>query len=229
MEMILRWYLFTQDFQRGVDKWLYSPMIVERHQADESDMGPGYHGSCVASIAAGAFNGVCKQSKLVVIKIGLSLPLRELVWAFDAILTDIKNGGNVKPGVILFPFASFDNPDIMEWVLIKMGMTKIIAQGGTIVVPAGNYAHNARSRSEADTLPAVWADATFPLIVAGAVNNDGKHFYVSQGGRHVTAWAPGVNNPCAAGPGTRFLAIRGTSGAAAMVRSLCLLAMLKMY
>jgi len=92
----------------------------------------------VASKAVGLANGVHKRRNLVVVKIDPSITTRELVWAFDNVLTDISSGDRVKPAVVIFPIVSEDNPDEAAWDEVKYSMQLIIDRGGSIVVASGN-------------------------------------------------------------------------------------------
>lgn len=169
----------------------------------------------MASKAVGLANGVYKRSNLAVVKIDPSITIREFVWAFDNVLTDITSGGRVKPAVVIFPVVSEDDPDEAAWDEVKNSMQLIIDRGGSIVVSAGNL-RSGNQRQDVDTFPALWAENTFPIIVAGAVNNVGVPWSGSQGGPHVTTWAPGVQVRCAARR-SAYRKATGTSVASGMV------------
>lgn len=82
---------------------------------------------------------------------------------------------------------------------------------------SGNHALD---NKDVDTLPAGWADAVFPLIVAGSVNNNGILSSFSQGPSHVTTWAPGEDVQCASRRNAQrqnFQLETGTSFSAGMV------------
>ena len=75
-------------------------------------------------------------------------------------------------------------------------MQQITKEDATIVVSAGNYARTP-GRKNVRSLPARWASASFPIIVAGSVDNNGAPYLSGQRGPRVTAWAPGVEVVCA--------------------------------
>lgn len=186
-------------------------------KATETDDHPGSHGSCVSSKAVGLKSGVYKSSKLVVIKIDPILPIKDLYWAFDTVLSDMMNNADANPAVVAFSINSEPNPDLEEWGPIQTAMGKIFNAGGTIVVSSGN---EAADNKDVDTLPAGWADAVSPLIVAGSVNNNGILSSFSQGPSHVTAWAPGEDVQCASRRNSQrqdFQSKTGTSFSTKMV------------
>lgn len=161
----------------------------------------------------GSINGVCKHSDLVVVK--TTLLEEDLTWAFDAVLTEIKSNkqlSNPQPAVVVFAGNSDPDPDVYPWFSVRMTMENMFEEDAVVVVSSGN---NAPVRRDVDTLPAMWADVTFPLIVAGSVNNAGVESVFSQGLNYVTVWAPGENVQCAAR--NDFRKATGTSFATGMV------------
>ena len=67
-----------------------------------------------------------------------------------------------------------------------------------VLVPSSKFAQDTqRHDTDVETYPATWEGSNFPLIVAGAVNNQGQLAPFSPGPSHVTVWAPGVNVSCA--------------------------------
>lgn len=148
----------------------------------------------------------------MVIKIDESLPVREIDWAFDTVLADMRANDDAKIAVVACSINSEIDPDPEEWGPIQSTMGRIFNQGGSIVVSSGNYG---KDRPDVDTLPAGWADAVFPLIVAGSVNNEDVLSDFSQGPSHVTAWAPGEDVQCANRGG--FRQATGTSFSTGMV------------
>ena len=147
----------------------------------------------------------------------------QLIWAFDAVLTQIKfcrRRFRYEPAVIAFAINSRQNAqdDEYPWIDIKPIMQQIFDEDGVIVVDSGN--HRAEfGRQDVDTLPARWAGSpgtpVFPLIVAGSVNDQGILTFFSQGPSHVTAWAPGLQIQCAKRGG--FRRADGTSFSTGMV------------
>ncbi|KAL6719415.1 hypothetical protein ACLMJK_003655 [Lecanora helva] len=210
------------DFNYGtfVKRWRYSRDVRRRGRATKGDDNPNSHGSCVASKAMGLINGVYKSSKLVVVKINPALPIDELVSGFDEVLLDIRDNADSMPPVVMFSLYSTESyPDFALWYPLKRSMQKIFDIGGTIVTLSGNDAEEPGRGRPVDTLPALWADDSFPLIVAGSVDNSGRTASFSQGPNHVTTWAPGVEIQCAARRSTRRLD-SGTSFSVGMVAGL---------
>ncbi|KAI4137883.1 MAG: hypothetical protein LQ341_004928, partial [Variospora aurantia] len=191
-----------QDFQLGIDKWLYSPNVKANRRDTPTDDNPNSHGSCVLSKAIGTYSGVyknrigrTKNSEVVVVKFDRQPSFGEILWAFSIINTDIRDSRTAQPAVVTFPWTVY-NADPIPWSIIKTYFEQIFDQGGTIIVPSGS---NARTpgRRDVDTLPALWESPVFPLVVVGAVNNIGSIPVFSQGPTHVTVWAPGVDVQCA--------------------------------
>ena len=175
----------------------------------------GQHGSCVASKAAGFYNGVSKTSQLTMMKILWSFPAID--WAFDKIWEDITDKGRQGRSVVVLPAAWTNTPDrTQDSLKIERTMRDLFDINTVIVVPSGNYAKGT-SRQDVDTFPSLWEDENFPLIVVGAVDQDGNYATFSQRGRHVTTWAPGVSISCSGdhSPGTSYGT--GTSFSAPMV------------
>ena len=217
-----------QDFQAGIVKdWLYSPETIDQGRATEDDDNPGpSHGTCVASKAVGITNGVSKSSELIIVKLALletgQILDSDLQWAFDEVYDDIltRQETSKQPIVVIAAFGTTEDPSVSPWPDIKRRMTDIFALGAAIIVPSGNHALDRGRSRNVDEIPALWANAdpSFPLIVAGAVNNEGVTWPYSQGGNHVTIWAPGDQVQCADRAG--FRRANGTSFATGMVSNL---------
>ena len=94
--------------------------------------------------------------------------IEDVAWAFDAVFQDMRdnNGGNAD--VMTFPINSFPDPYERERAAVKRTMQQIFNVRGSIVVPAENVAE---LKKDVHTPPAAWASSTFPLTVAGAVDN----------------------------------------------------------
>ena len=162
-------------------------------------------------------NGVCRYADLVVVK--TTLRNSDMAWVFSAVLQDIRADSRLRPrqpSVVIFPINSYANPDPggHPWSDARGFMEQIFQEDVPIVVDAGNK-RRGTERQAIDTLPAVWAENSFPLIVAGSVNDAGVESDFSQGPDHVTIWAPGQPVTCARRNGVR-LAV-GTSFATGTV------------
>ncbi|KAL8766221.1 MAG: hypothetical protein Q9209_006935 [Squamulea sp. 1 TL-2023] len=184
-----------QDFQLGIDKWLYSPNVKAERRDTPIDDNPNSHGSI----------GRTKNSEVVVVKFDRRPSFGEILWAFSIINTDIRDSRTAQPAVVTFPWTVY-NADPIPWSIIRTYFEQIFDQGGTIIVPSGNNA-TTPGRQDVDTLPALWESPVFPLVVVGAVTNIGSIPVFSQGPTHVTVWAPGVDVQCA-----KRYGLRGGSG-----------------
>jgi len=171
--------------------WFYAPEARETRSDDSTDSkgNPSGHGSCVASKAAGAIYGVSKNSKLVIVK--SSLLQGDIVYSFSKVLDDIIDRNRQRKTVVVFAATSNGNSEDWSWRRVKSSIEDLIAADAVIIVPSGNRAAFHRRAKDVFTFPAVWEAPDFPLIVAGAVENDGTESVYSQGPRHVTTWAPG--------------------------------------
>lgn len=78
------------------------------------DDNPDSHDSCVASKAVGLINGVYNTSKSTVVKIAYDIPFTDIVWAFNAILADIRNNDEAKPAVVALPPFQMPIPTLFQ-------------------------------------------------------------------------------------------------------------------
>ena len=143
----------------------------------------------------------------------MSTSFDDLVWSFDAVSRSNRSNADTRPHVVMFAFNSLGRHVPSQWVGLKRSIQKIFNVGGTIVVSSGNNAEEP-GRQDVDTFPALWSHFSFPLTVAGSVDNHGHLAPFYQGPDHVTAWAPGVDVRCA----TRFITYRISSGTSYSVR-----------
>lgn len=193
--------------------WHYSPG-AKRTETDDSTVS---HGTCVASKAAGAIYGVAKDARLIILKATLSLA--DIWWALLRARDDIRlHNRQMKSVVLLAALARvpyYPGQDLEQpWYSVKRLMQELIESDAVIVVPAGNEAGRNKN---VDLLPALWESRTFPIIVAGTIDDDGVTADFSQGPDHVTAYAPGDPVRCAIGNGYTSHLERGTSFSAGMV------------
>lgn len=161
---------------------------------------------------------------MIILKLAWPLLDSDIQWAFDEVYDNIltQQRLDLQPVVVIAAFGSTENPSVRPWPDIKRSMTSTFSLGAAIVVPSGNHARDRGRSPYVDQVPAIWADAdaNFPLIVAGAVDNAGNAWRFSQGGNHVTVWAPGNQVQCADRGRTNFRFGDGTSFATGMVSSL---------
>lgn len=205
----------------GQVEWHYGPNVA---RTERDDTGEDYHGSCVASKAAGIKEGVSKNSRLVIMKASTSLA--DTHWAFSQALKDIQDKGRQGKAVIVYPMNSnltYSPTSVMTdwgvgWERIRLLIQDLFEQGVITVVSAGN---DAKRSSDLDTLPALWKEEKrSPLVVAGAVTNKGAFSTFSQGitqSPRTVTWAPGDSVKCAGKKGIQTAS--GTSFSAAMVKS----------
>lgn len=190
----------------------------------ETDDDPLSHGSCVASKASGAKNGVSKTSRLVVVK--SSLNLVDTAWAFQEIVNVVAKQKSKRVVVLLAATTKTPwSPESFQdarFSRLYQRMDDLIKLGAVIVVPSGDFGQRSFF---ADTVPAVFASPSrirgrqpLPLIVAGAVDSKGTEAPWSQSTLTGMIWAPGVKVTCT----KRGWSIRptgtGTSFSAGMVR-----------
>lgn len=190
--------------------WHYAPMGVQKSETDDS---PLQHGSCVASKAAGAGFGVSKESRLIILK--ATTTVSNLNWGLYRARDDIIAKNRQGRSVVLFA-KSNSAPGIPaggEWLKMRSIMKELFDIDAVVVNSAGNKATRP-GRRQVDTVPQLWESPDFPLIVAGAVNNNGLRIQESQGPAHVTAWAPGFNVGCVRG---QYTSGTGTSTSAGAV------------
>ncbi|KAL6719490.1 hypothetical protein ACLMJK_003730 [Lecanora helva] len=211
---------FLQPF-RGVT-W-YFPPWARKTKTDED---PDWHGSCVSSLAAGLEHGVSKESKILMFK--SSQRLGDILWAFSTIRDTFKSGSREgqKGSVILFTASARSSSETLPyWIRIKDIIQELFQAGAIVVVPAGNYVEGKAQSRQIDTIPALWSNETFPLVVVGAVNHLRWRAPFSQEPKGVTVYAPGENVRCAHHDPSWYdlhldAGVSGTSYAAAMVAGL---------
>lgn len=95
--------------------------------------------------------------------------------------------------------------DVQE--LLEESLQELFELDVPVITGSGN---NRRNAQDVDTVPAQWARPTYPLIVVGSVDFDGKRSDFSQGGTQVTVHAPGKDVTCV--PETGSEPSRGRSG-----------------
>ena len=218
LELIVDAY---QEFFWPPPDWRYSPSV----RRTETDEDPFSHGSCVASKATGAQNGVSKTSRLVVVK--STLDLADIAWAFQEILNDVAKLQNRRVVVLLAAttIAAW-RPEAFQdarFSRLYLRMKNLIELGAVVVVPAGDYGQRSFF---ADTVPAVFASPSkipgqqaLPLLVAGTVDNKGAEAQWSQNTlTDGMVWAPGVKVSCTKKGWSLRSTETGTSISAGMVR-----------
>ena len=100
---------------------------------------------------------------------------------------------------------------VPPWDKLTIQIRRLTQIGAIVVVPSGNNAIRSKS---VDTLPALLG-AELPLVVVGAVDDQGLLASFSQDAPFVSAYAPGINVRCLKGAGLQQDS--GTSLAAGMV------------
>lgn len=154
--------------------WYYAPE-VETTPSDESRDVTGQlsgHGSCVASKAAGARNGVSRLSELITIK--ASLRETDIVYAFAKALENIIENNRQEKAVVIFAAAAKDGSRSWAWNIVRAAMKALFAADAVVVVPAGKQGDPRDPTSKIIAqAAAVWEGPDFPLMVVGAVDNRG--------------------------------------------------------
>lgn len=207
-------------------EWHHGPGVQQIKTDDSVDKHgkPNYHGTCVASKAAGWYSGVSKYSQLVIMKYKLDVYKDTLT--FFQVRADVMDKHRQGKAVVVYPRTSKEvYPTPIHawetaWKIVRLMMEDLFRENVTIIASAGNEA--SVHGYNLNTLPAAWADGSlgFPLITAGAVTDRGQSASFSkgrQGPSHdlITFWAPGENIRCA-GEGGSVLA-SDTSFSAPMV------------
>ncbi len=157
------------------------------------------------------------------------MSLADNTWALAKVLEDAVLKGRQGKAVLLNPRSSTPSPMPISsttagWDQIYAIMQDLIAADVVIVTCAGDGPMR-RPRKDAnvpDRVPAIWASRAFPIIVAGAVTNDGNYAKFTQG-VDITqniAWAPGDGVACASNLSSRDQKGQGTAFAAGMVMDL---------
>ena len=182
----------------------------------------------MASKAAGANLGVASKSHLVVLKAKPSNA--DNIWAFQQAKDDIIAKGRRGKAVVEFARgARIVYPGIEDatpWREIKPILQSMFPEDIVVVTSSGNSGELPRHEN-VDSPPKIWSADNYPLIVVGAVDNQGKVAInpgkdktFSQGGPKVTVWAPGKDVTCAAHNQNGNKLDTGTSPASAMTAGL---------
>ena len=194
---------------------------VEYRRTDDSKRGGG---TCAASKVAGRVNGISKDPHLIAVK--TNLDTIGIVWVFSAIVNDIIGQGYRGRAVIVSPLASTKRYRVQDldllppsWKMIGDDLLNLKELGAVVITGAGNAASPSE---EHDTLPALFTQSLdkhkhYPIIVAGAVDLDGKRSSFSQSTSEVV-WAPGRDVVCASSTDQKStVKISGTLASVAMV------------
>lgn len=118
--------------------------------------------------------------------------------AFQLIIQDLKNHPDrARRSVILIVSGSEDKytlesarADDLVRDYFELPMEEILGLGVPIVCAAGNEALDS-TRSNIDSVPAVFQDTDTPLINVGAADYNGNRVPKSQYGNQLTIYAPG--------------------------------------
>ncbi|KAF4341971.1 serine ase 2 [Fusarium beomiforme] len=177
----------------GRKRWIFS-----KGASGEND--PDGHGSCCASKALGSTVGVAPKADLVAVK--LQMTSWSLLKAWQAVVLDVQQNRLQGKAVVSNSKASIawrvnQNEkwfrDVLETLLKNLEALDVV-----VVSSAGNFGAIV---DEVNTYPSLFADR-LPIIVTGAVDNNGRLADFSQGGPLVATTAPGVAVKCAAMSGT---------------------------
>ena len=182
----------------------------------------------MASKAAGPNLGVASQAHMIVLK---AHTLADSQWAFEKARDDIVSQGRQQKSVILFA----RGPLICEpgqenqspWKELKPLILDLFSKDIVVVTSSGNLGA-APGHSQIDCPIKTFAGPNYPLIVVGAVTNEGlvaikpgDKTSFSQGGPQLTVSAPGLDVMCADSANNNTpRKDTGTSPAAAMTAGL---------
>jgi len=161
------------------------------------------------------------------------MSLADNTWAFAKVLDDVLSKRRGGRAVILFPRSFRDlvkpgDAEPSEWGPIRTIIQDLIAADVVVVTCAGDDTQ-ALPRKEPNVLnkaPAQWTSSDLPLLVAGAVTNNGDFAKFSRGVdvSETIVWAPGEGVTCALDAispkprDARDQKARGTGFSAGMVR-----------
>ncbi|KAI1012023.1 hypothetical protein LB503_004617 [Fusarium chuoi] len=176
----------------GRKRWIFSKGV-----SGEND--PDGHGSCCASKALGSTVGVAPKADLVAVK--LQLTSWSMLKAWQAVIMDVQQNRLQGKAVVSYSKATIawriDRGESYFGVVLLSLLKNLEALDVVVVSSSGNEGSNI----DVHSYPSLFADRT-PIIVTGAVDNEGKLAFFSQGGPLVTTTAPGVAVKCAAMSGT---------------------------
>ncbi|CVK86002.1 uncharacterized protein FMAN_06560 [Fusarium mangiferae] len=176
----------------GRKRWIFSKGV-----SGEND--PDGHGSCCASKALGSTVGVAPKADLVAVK--LQLTSWSMLKAWQAVILDVQQNRLQGKAVVSYSKATIawriDRGESYFGVVLLSLLKNLEALDVVVVSSSGNEGSNI----DVHSYPSLFADRT-PIIVTGAVDNEGKLAFFSQGGPLVTTTAPGVAVKCAAMSGT---------------------------
>ncbi|KAF5713921.1 subtilisin-like protease 2 [Fusarium globosum] len=176
----------------GRKRWIFSKGV-----SGEND--PDGHGSCCASKALGSTVGVAPRADLVAVK--LQLTSWSMLKAWQAVIMDVQQNRLQGKAVVSYSKATIawriDRGESYFGVVLLSLLKNLEALNVVVVSSSGNEGSNI----DVHSYPSLFADRT-PIIVTGAVDNEGKLAFFSQGGPLVTTTAPGVAVKCAAMSGT---------------------------
>ena len=153
------------------------------------------HGTCTAGKAVGQKYGVAKRATLVVAKMA-RLQLSEMVECLELVAKDIrllsrrqKRSVVTMSMAVRFPF----DPNSQIQRRLKARIQDLFDLDVPVIVSSGNDGVNT---PEINSVPAVFADNNFPLIVVGSTNTAGIESSFSQRGPGLTTRAIGEDITC---------------------------------
>ena len=146
------------------------------------------HGTCVSSIALGATFGVAKGATVVPVRVygaENSGPLSQVLLGVNFILQFLRGRCQGSGGARCVINMSFGGPASS---IMDAGVARCLAEGGTVVVAAGNEGGDACADSPARASGALCAGSTDTQDNIAAFSNIGPC---------VSLFAPGTAVPCA--------------------------------
>jgi hypothetical protein len=194
------------------------------------------HGTCMASLAAGAYAGTNKYASIIPVRIFDSVTREgsaaHILDAFGAILDLLSTTGFRDSSVVSMSFGVI--PEAFKVVAgQELGkadpfadlLARLEEAGAVCVIAAGNHLPNTNANFRTDYFtPARHGGVNTKRIVVGAVDSWHEVAPFSptiDPGGILSIYAPGVQVPCAsAGSGNGYKLDSGTSDATAMVSGL---------
>lgn len=177
-------------------------VLADLHLRYIQDGGGDTHSTSTASKAVGQVYGTAKKATLVAVKMK-DQSMAEIGDIFRTVLEHIKLNEREKKSIVVLPRSSSfgakaDPNDLYMAQEEQRDDIKRLMENGVIVVAAAcNHALERDSdgnlRPNIDTTPGIFEGPDYPIIMVGSTDNTGEPASWSQGGDHLTIYAPGVD------------------------------------
>jgi hypothetical protein len=159
---------------------------------------PESHGTMVSSIALGKLYGVAKHATLVPVKV-IDALFSDIPEGFREAARHIKEHDRESRSVVVCasgdtrPSDPSDSQQTDMGALVSViGARALFDLGVPLILAAGNDRNpDTGERQDVDYWPPNLEAENFPMIVVGAADEKGIRYPHSQGGSHLTTYAPG--------------------------------------